>query len=147
MGTPPIQPENALLTSIRAFDPAIILKFVPKGVEKNVEISVSKITDGRQDTEEKVFFIDTKTPNIERVWMEISQDGTNWKKISRYQYNLPFVFNLNLSSIPHDILGDFYIRFGANDIFENVGYSSNIQLNISRITKETPSEKIKQKKK
>jgi len=133
-GTPPINPNNSLTTGIRAFDPAIVLKFIPNTVFEEIKISVASVSDGRKDTDEKVFYISAKTPNIERMWMEISKDGTNWTKISRYIYQHPYAFNLNLQSIPSDISGDFFIRFAANDVFENVGYSEPVQLNITRAT-------------
>ncbi len=133
-GAPPLNINNSLTTGIRAFDAAIVLKFIPKEkVNVPVEIIVSDITNGRKDTEEKVFFISAITPNIERLWMEVSQDQINWTRISKYIYQQPYSFNLSLDSVPKEIYGDFYLRFAANDIFENVGYTSPIQLNISRV--------------
>jgi hypothetical protein len=145
-GVPPLNPNNSLTTAIRAFDPAIVLKFVPKDSSTEVKISVATIVDGRKDTDEKVFFVTAQTPNIERVWMEISQDGKSWQRISKYVYQQPYAFNLNLQSVPEDISGDFFIRFAANDIFENVGYTPNLQLNITRATQSQPSSKPQDKK-
>ncbi|MFQ3675615.1 MAG: hypothetical protein SNJ64_03635 [Endomicrobiia bacterium] len=131
-GVPPLKPDTALTTAIRAFDPAIVLKFIPKNSPSEVKIRIANIVDGRKDTDEKVFFITAETPNIDRVWLEISQDGTSWTRISKYVYQQPYAFNLNLQSVPEEISGDFFIRFAANDIFENVGYTERIQLNITR---------------
>lgn len=132
-GSPPIDPSNSLKTQIRAFDPAIVLKFIPLGAENfPVKIKIVQITDGRPDTDEKVFYIKPLTPNIQCIWMEISADKENYTKISKYQYNEPFVFNLNTNMIPKEVVGDFYLRFAAKDIFENIGYSEELQLNIKR---------------
>ena len=137
-GSPPLNPNTALTTGIRAFDPAIVLKFIPKNSPSEIQISVANIVDGRKDTDEKVFFVTAKTPNIERVWLEVSQDGNSWTRTSKYIYQQPYAFNLNLQSVPEEISGDFFIRFAANDIFENIGYTENIQLNITRTTDEKP---------
>ncbi len=132
-GSPPIDPTNSLKTQIRAFDPAIVLKLIPKGAEElEVKLKITQISDGRPNTEEKVFYIQPLTSNIERIWMEISKDKENFIKISKYQYSSPFVFNLNTNIIPQEITGDFYLRFAGADIFENVGYSEVLQLNISK---------------
>ncbi|MFN3550714.1 MAG: hypothetical protein ACK4WJ_02750 [Endomicrobiia bacterium] len=144
-GSPPIDPSNSLKTQIRAFDAAIVLKFIPYGAENlPVKIKIAKITDGRPNTDEKVFYIKPMTPNIQTIWMEISSDKENYTKISKYQYDEPFVFNLNTNMIPKEINGDFYLRFVAKDIFENIGYSEELQLNIKREQKEIQTQqKIK----
>ncbi|MCX7910816.1 MAG: hypothetical protein N2505_04470 [Endomicrobia bacterium] len=132
-GAPPINPNNSLKTQIRVFDPAIIIKLVPKGAENlPVEVKIAQITDGRPENDEKVFFIQPLTPNIECVYMEISTDRENFTRFSKYTYCQPFVFHLNLEMIPQEISGDFWIRFAARDIFGNVGYTNLVQLNITR---------------
>lgn len=132
-GSPPIDPSSSLKTQIRAFDPAIIVKLIPQGAEKlPVKIYINKIADGRTENDEKIFYINAETPNVERVWMEISQDRNFYTKLSRYCYNLPYVFYLNIPMIPEEINGDFYLRFVAEDIFGNRGYTEDIQLNITR---------------
>ncbi len=137
---PPINPENSLKTPIRAFDPAIVIKLIPAGSDKiKIELKIASITEGRKNTDEKVFYITSLTPNIERVWMEISKDATSWKRISKFVYTQPYVFSLDIPQVPQDIQGDFYIRFAANDIFENTGYTSTVQLNITRTTSPQPN--------
>lgn len=132
-GAPPINPQNSLKTQIRVFDPAIVIKLIPKGAETlPVELEVAQIRDGRPENDEKVFFIKPLTPNVEYIYMEISNNKTDFKKISRYNFCQPFCFHLNLNMIPQEISGDFWIRFVGVDIFGNVGYTSLVQLNISR---------------
>ncbi|MCS7227796.1 MAG: hypothetical protein NZ839_02380 [Endomicrobia bacterium] len=147
-GAPPIDPATSLKTQIRAFDPAIIIKLVPKDAEKlPVKIYICRIVDGRKENDEKVFYLNTETPNLERVWMEISVDKINYVKLSRYCYSLPYAFHLNIPMIPQEINGDFYIRFAAEDIFGNRGYTEELQLNITRPQQtESSVDKDKQKK-
>ncbi len=147
---PPIDPSTSLKTEIRAFDPAIIIKLVPLGAENlPVNIQVVSIQDGRQQDDEKIFYVTSLTPNIERMYMEISQDNIEYKKISKYLYSQPYVFNLSISMIPPEISGDFYIRFAAEDIFENKGTTQEIKLSITREKEEIiqqPEGKKKKKK-
>lgn len=148
--SPPIDPSVSLKTQIRAFDPAIIIKLIPKGAENlPVNIFVSHIAEGRPENDEKIFYINSTTPNIERLWMEVSKDDKEYRKISRYCYSLPYVFNLSIPMIPLDINGDFYLRFAAEDIFGNIGYSPKLQLNITRATQQEeqkPPQKKEEKK-
>lgn len=147
-GAPPLNPSTSLKTQIRAFDPAIIIKLIPKGAENlKVNLSIAQITDGRNDMDEKVFFINSLTPNIERVWMEISKNNQEYKKIYRYIYSQPYSFHLNTSMIPQEINGDFYIRFAAEDIFGNIGYTQELQLNIERPEIQQENNKDTKKKK
>lgn len=133
-GSPPTDPSTSLKTQIRAFDPAIILKLVPKGAENlEVKLQIVRVTDGRENNfDEKIFYVTALTPNIYRVWMEISQDRKEYKKISRYSYFTPYTFHINIPLIPQEINGDFWIRFAAEDIFGNLGYTQDLQLNITR---------------
>jgi len=145
--TPPIDPSTSLKTQIRAFDPAIIIKLVPQGAENlPVRLYVSKIEDGRSENDEKVFYVNAETPNIERVWMEVSTDRNVYTKLSRYCYTLPYVFHLNIAMVPQEISGDFYIRFAAEDIFGNKGYTEDIQLNITRTEQQQIPQDKKRKK-
>jgi hypothetical protein len=131
--SPPIDPSTSLKTQIRAFDPAIILKLVPVGAENlPVGIKVAIIKDGKEQDDEKIFYITALTPNIERVFMEISQDNKEYKKFLKYCYTQPYVFNLSTQMIPKEISGDFYIRFTAEDIFGNKGSTEEIKLSITR---------------
>ncbi len=136
-GSPPINPDTALKTPIRAFEPAIILKFIPKNVYTKPEIEIVKILDGRPSLNEKVFYINYLSANIERVWMEISVDKDYWERVSKYIYTTPYVLSLTTDMIQEKISGDFYLRFAAADIFENIGYSEELILNISREDKKT----------
>ncbi|MEN3013072.1 MAG: hypothetical protein ABDH23_00435 [Endomicrobiia bacterium] len=132
-GAPPINPQNSLKTQIRVFDPAIVIKLIPEGAENlPVEIKIAKIVDGRPENDEKVFFIQALTPNVECVYMEISADKENFTKFSKYMFCPPYAFHLNLEMIPKEISGDFWIRFVARDIFGNTGYTPLVQLNITR---------------
>ncbi|MCX7956864.1 MAG: hypothetical protein N2643_03090 [Endomicrobia bacterium] len=144
-GTPPIDPSNSLKTQIRVFDPSIIIKLIPNGAEElPVKIRIAQITDGRPENDEKVFYIDALTPNIDYVYMEISSDKQTYNKLSKYIYSQPYAFNLNLKMVPEEISGDFWIRFTAKDIFGNTGYTEPVQLNIIR---EQQKKDDKQKKK
>ncbi|MCS7151787.1 MAG: hypothetical protein NZ928_05335 [Endomicrobia bacterium] len=152
-GSPPTDPTTSLKTQIRAFDPAIILKLIPKGSENlEVKLQIASIVDGRENNfDEKVFYITSLTPNIYRLWMEVTQDKKEYKKISRYLYVPPYVFNLNIPMIPQEINGDFWLRFTAEDIFGNVGHTQEIQLNITRTQQQkqqqqtSPQEKKRKK--
>ncbi len=136
-GAPPIDPSTSLKTQIRAFDPAIIIKLIPKGAENlPVNIEIVRIENGRNDMDEKIFFITSLVPNIERVWLEISKDGQEYKKIYKYIYSQPYSFHLNTSMVPQEISGNFFIRFAAEDIFGNIGYTKELQLNIERPTQQ-----------
>jgi hypothetical protein len=144
--SPPIDPSTSLKTQIRAFDPAIIIKLVPVGAETiPVNIQVVSIQEGRGQDDEKIFYIKSLTPDIERVYMEISQDNKEYKRLSKYLYSPPYVFNLSIPMVPKDISDDFYIRFTAEDIFGNKGSTKEIKLSITR-PQEQPTENQKKKK-
>jgi len=144
--SPPIDPSTSLKTQIRAFDPAIIIKLVPVGAETiPVNIQVVSIQEGRGQDDEKIFYIKSLTPDIERVFMEISQDNKEYKRLSKYLYSPPYVFNLSIPMVPKDISDDFYIRFTAEDIFGNKGSTKEIKLSITR-PQEQPTENQKKKK-
>lgn len=148
-GSPPTDPSTSLKTQIRAFDPAIILKLIPKGAENlEVKLHVAGITDGRENNyDEKIFYVTSLTPNVSRVWMEISQDKKEYKKISRFSYTQPYTFHLNIQLIPAEINGDFWIRFAGEDIFGNVGYTQEVQLNITRATLPQTQQQVEPKSK
>jgi len=133
-GSPPINPAEALKVPVGAYDPAIIIRLIPREQPRPAGIALAAITDGRSGTDEKVFYVRALTPGIERMWMELSQDRITWQRISRFAYGEPYAFAISLATVPPDINGDFHLRFAAQDIFMQTAYTPFVTLTITRGT-------------
>lgn len=128
-GYPPINPLQSLKTGITVFEPAIAMKFIPKGTEAEIKVSIEGIEEGRNKTSNKTIIASVSGNEIEKAWLEMSQDGKTWKKLSRYCYSSPYMFTLKADSLPS---GSIKIRCAASDIWENTGTSQPIEMSITR---------------
>lgn len=128
-GYPPLNPKESLKTSIIVYEPAIAIKLIPENTFQDIRVLILESKKGRENTEDKTLLISVQGDQIERVWIEISNDGNEWKKIGRYLWSPPYMFTLQANLFNE---GDYKIRACASDIWGNIGYSTPLEIKISR---------------
>lgn len=137
-GLPPHNFSTTTLKSpITVFEPAIAIKFVPE-LSQNITVSLMGITEGEKITEKKVIYASVLANEIQKVWLEISQDNKIWKKHGLIYYTSPYMFSLNPKKLSADIgyenkkrsSAALFIRVCATDIWENTGKSPSAKIFI-----------------
>lgn len=131
-GYPPIQAETALKTAITVFEPAIAMKLVPKGTEREIAVTIDSVADGRARTANKTFAASVRGEEIERAWLEVQEPGGAWKKHGRFIWSPPFQFTLSTDALPE---GKTKVRCAARDIWGNTGASAPAEVSVSRDAK------------
>jgi len=142
-GNPPLSYSTTTLKSpITVFEPAIAIKFVPE-LSQNITVGLMGITEGEKVTEKKVIYASVLGNEIQKVWLEISQDNKIWKRHNLISYTSPYMFSLNPKKLSVDIgyenkkraASAIFIRICATDIWENTGKSPSVKISISGIDK------------
>jgi len=113
---------EALKTPVTIFEPAIALKLIPSSyddksnVNGKIEISPPEDVSPSLPVKKVTVFI-SGVSNVERVWLEASDDGgKSWRKISPYLYQPPYILSINPSKdIPYR--GKISIRGALEDIY------------------------------
>ncbi|PIU82898.1 MAG: hypothetical protein COS68_06890 [Elusimicrobia bacterium CG06_land_8_20_14_3_00_38_11] len=142
-GGPPQHFSTTTLKSpLTVFEPAIAIKFVPE-LSQNITVGLMGITEGENLAEKKVIYASVLGNEIQKVWLEISQDNKIWKKHGLISYTSPYIFSLNPKKLSLDIgygnkkraASALFIRVCATDIWENTGRSPSVKIFISGIDK------------
>ncbi len=137
-GTPPHNFSTTTLKSpLTVFEPAIAIKFVPE-LSQNITVGLMGITEGEKIAEKKVIYASVLANEIQKVWLEISQDNKIWKRHNLISYTSPYIFSLNPKKLSVDIGYDnkkraasaIFIRVCATDIWENTGKSPSVKIFI-----------------
>lgn len=121
--------EGVLETPISGLKPAIAVKLVPlneykvfiKGFAAELtsdEISVSFTAIGE---------------DIRATWLEISYDKFDWQRVTRYMFKAPYFWTFGRAELSKEM---FYLRAGAYDNLENVGYS--MPITVPSVASTTP---------
>ncbi|OGS07324.1 MAG: hypothetical protein A2204_07205 [Elusimicrobia bacterium RIFOXYA1_FULL_47_7] len=128
-GYPPINPATSLKTAITVFEPAIAVKLVPQGSEREIKVQITQVLEGRKKTSNKTFAAEITGSEIEKAWLEYSLDNKAWQKIGRYVYGTPYMFTLKADALP---VGKVSVRCAAQDAWGNKGFSAEIALGVSK---------------
>ncbi len=115
--------ESALEMAISGIKPAIVLKLISDNDYKVVikNFSYEKVKD--------LYVLNWNVigTDVVKSWIEISYDRLEWKKFGNYIYSSPYFISFTPSELPKDI---FYLRACGSDIFENIGCSNPIGMNL-----------------
>ena len=128
-GSAPLDPKNSLKTAITVFEPAIAMKLVPAGTEQEIYVKITDIKEGRENTANKTLIAEVLGSEIEKAWLEISQDKTTWEKHGFYAYNSPYMFTLKADKLP---AGKVFVRCVAVDAWGNTGESQVLEISVTR---------------
>ncbi len=115
--------ETACEMAVSGIKPAIVIKLVPENDYK----VVIKNFDYFKEGEKMIFSWNAIGTDIYKSWIEISYDRLEWKPFTNYLYSPPYFISYRVDDLPKDI---FYLRSCAQDVFENVGCSSHISINL-----------------
>ncbi|MEF3279479.1 MAG: hypothetical protein K6357_00715 [Elusimicrobiota bacterium] len=115
--------DSALEMAISGLKPAIVVKLIAENDFKVVIKNFSyEFLDDRYIYNWNVIGTD-----VYKSWIEISYDRLEWKKYGDYVYSPPYFISFSSADMPKDI---FYLRACATDIYENVGCSNHINMNL-----------------
>jgi len=133
-GVAPMFPESSLKTPISVFEPAIAMKLIPAGTERQIPVNITAINESNKNPQDKIIFSTISAPEIERSWLEVSEVNeetgqSDWKKTSKYLYNPPYIFTMKANGLP---TGKVLIRIACADIWSNKGYSQPIEFEVKR---------------
>ena len=128
LGSPPIDPNTSLKTPISIFEPAIILKLIPSNTEREIEVNIVDIKEGKPNTQDKTIYAIIYSNEILRAYLEMSVDGFEWKKIGHYLYSPPWIFTLSPENLPE---GKIFIKVVCEDIWSNYGKSPSVGILVS----------------
>jgi hypothetical protein len=128
-GYPPMNAATALKTPLTVFEPAIALKLVRRGSDQIIGVNITEVRDGREKTANKTFIVSITGNEIEKAWLEISQDNRTWRRTGRCIYSAPYFFTLKPDVLP---TGNIAVRCAAQDVQGNIGYSTPASVAIDR---------------
>ncbi|MFH1378899.1 MAG: hypothetical protein ABII23_01355 [bacterium] len=109
---------------ISYFEPAIAIKLIPIN-ENRVVVSLQNIPNTQPDSAELFFAAAVLGTNIEKLWLEISSDGSHWERYDKFIYQTPYTFTLSPEELPKT---KFKLRSTAVDECGNMGLSNIIDL-------------------
>ncbi|MDI6757706.1 MAG: hypothetical protein QME32_06775 [Endomicrobiia bacterium] len=130
---PHFSSEDPLKTPISVFEPAIAVKLVPRAEapeEIKVEIvSIEETPDAAGGFLKKITAAASGS-QTEKAWLEISGDSKNWRKISRFVYEPPYVFVFEPVAAMSS--GKINMRVAAQDIRGDIGFSNPIAISVEK---------------
>ncbi|MBI4055268.1 MAG: hypothetical protein HY402_03955 [Elusimicrobia bacterium] len=120
-GVPPRSPEKSLETPLSYFAPALAIKLVPL----NASPVLLRRFEARSRNNSLELSVSVLAENPEWSWIELSEDGIQWKKFSEYRRHPPYRWSLPLALLPRE---RFFLRAAAQDLLGNTGYSTPLIL-------------------
>lgn len=115
-GTPPRDAKTAFEQPIKNLVPAMAIKLVP---QNDLEVLPRALRASYSESN-ITFAFSVIGQDISKAWLELSYDKFNWQRYGRYMFEPPYSFTVVRKALPK---GKYYIRAGAVDMLENVGYS------------------------
>ena len=128
-GYAPLVAASSLKTPISMFEPGIAMKYIPEGTDQVIQVSIARVRQGRKRTAQKTISAAVTGEGIERMWLEVSVDGEQWKKHGKYIYSPPYDFTLKPDTLPN---GNIKVRCADADMWENRGYSTPIEMSVTK---------------
>lgn len=130
---PHLSSEDPLKTPISVFEPAIAVKLVPRAEapeEIKVEIVSIEETPVVAGGVLKKITAAVGGSQTEKAWLEISSDSKNWRKISRFVYEPPYVFVFESGTAISS--GKISLRVAAQDIRGDIGFSNPVAVSVEK---------------
>lgn len=128
-GWPHTLKSDVLKTPITIFEPAIAIKLVPVNSHQEINVRLSSVKELPQRRGVKVIHASISGDEIERAYLEVSNDGRKWEKVSRTLYAPPYIFTLDPENLPY---GRIFVRITAVDVWENSNSSKPIEMMVTK---------------